>query len=127
MNPLTLEWIQKAEGDYHVALREYRARKDISYDAVCYHCQQMAEKYLKAFLQENLKPVPRTHSLMELIVDCLNGNKNFLFIQSDLSQLEGYSVQFRYPGQTAEKIDAQHAIKSAKVVRQFLRVFFNLD
>jgi hypothetical protein len=26
MNPLTLEWVDKAEGDYVTATREYRAR-----------------------------------------------------------------------------------------------------
>ena len=36
MNPLTLEWIEKAEGDFATAQRELRARKiqnyAISYD-----------------------------------------------------------------------------------------------
>ncbi len=127
MNPLAFEWIQKAEGDFYVANREYRARKNISYDAVCYHCQQKAEKYLKACLLENSFPIPRTHSLMELLADCLKTNNSFHFIQTDLSQLEGYSVQFRYPGQTAEKIDAQRAMKSARVFRQFLKTLFELD
>lgn len=51
MNPLTLEWISKAEGDYSTAKREYRVRKDPNYDAVCFHAQQAAEKYIKGFLQ----------------------------------------------------------------------------
>ena len=44
------EWIQKAEGDYHSAQREYRARKNPNYDAACFHAQQCVEKYLKAVL-----------------------------------------------------------------------------
>lgn len=52
MNPLTLEWIDKAEGDFATAGREIRVRKLPNYDAVCYHAQQCAEKYLKALLQE---------------------------------------------------------------------------
>jgi len=51
MNPLTLEWVDKAEGDLITARREYRARKSPNYDAVCFHAQQAAEKYLKAYLQ----------------------------------------------------------------------------
>ena len=42
MNPLTLEWVDKAEGDYLTANREYRARKAPNYDAVCFHAQQTA-------------------------------------------------------------------------------------
>lgn len=51
MNPLTFEWVEKAEGDFFTAMRELRARKSPNFDAVCFHAQQMAEKYLKAVLQ----------------------------------------------------------------------------
>ena len=47
MNPLTFEWIEKAEGDLVTTLRELRARRSPNYDASCFHAQQMAEKYLK--------------------------------------------------------------------------------
>jgi len=49
MNPIVQEWIDKAEGDWNTARREYRVRKSPNYDAVCFHSQQCAEKYLKAF------------------------------------------------------------------------------
>jgi HEPN domain-containing protein len=52
MKPLTAEWISKAENDFATALRESRVRKNVNYDAVCFHAQQCAEKYLKARLQE---------------------------------------------------------------------------
>lgn len=48
MPSLSQEWIQKAEGDYATAIREYRARKLPNYDAACFHAQQCVEKYLKA-------------------------------------------------------------------------------
>lgn len=67
MNPLTLEWVEKAEGDFITATREYRARKAPNFDAACFHAQQMAEKYLKAVLQEYAYPIPRTHSLADLM------------------------------------------------------------
>ena len=57
MNPLTSEWIEKAEGDLLTAEREYRARNRPNYDAVCFHAQQTAEKYLKAWLQEADKAI----------------------------------------------------------------------
>jgi HEPN domain-containing protein len=71
MNPLAAEWIAKAEGDYTTARRERYARRAPNYDATCFHAQQMAEKYLKAFLQEHLIPAPRTHDLVELLFLCL--------------------------------------------------------
>lgn len=49
MNEITLEWVNKAEGDFATALREGRVRKNPNYDAWCFHAQQCAEEYLKAF------------------------------------------------------------------------------
>jgi hypothetical protein len=37
MKPITLEWIEKAEGDWRAMLKTYRGRKDPSYDAACFH------------------------------------------------------------------------------------------
>ncbi len=62
MNPLTREWIAKAEADLLTARREYRARKLPNYDAVCFHSQQAIEKHLKAILQESETPIPHTHT-----------------------------------------------------------------
>ena len=53
MNPLTHEWIEKAEGDFTTAGRELRARKNPNYEAACFHAQQCAEKYLKATSKSN--------------------------------------------------------------------------
>ena len=67
MNPLTHEWIEKAEGDFATAGRELRARKNPNYEAACFHAQQCAEKYLKAILQEQSIPFGRTHNLIALL------------------------------------------------------------
>lgn len=47
MNELVKEWVDKAEGDYHSAIREFRARKHPNYDAAGFHVQQSIEKYFK--------------------------------------------------------------------------------
>ena len=35
--------------------------------------------------------------------------------------LDGYAVRFRYPGDTAEKSDARHAMSHASIIRKFMR------
>ena len=127
MNPLTLEWIEKAEGDFATAMRELRAIKAPNYDAACFHAQQMAEKYLKAVLQEHANPIPKTHSLAELMAVCMKIDPSFQMVQSDLNIMEGYAVQFRYPGQSADKLEATIALKAAKVVRLFFRFRLGLS
>jgi HEPN domain-containing protein len=126
MNPLTLEWIEKAEGDYTTARREMRARNSPNYDAVCFHAQQMAEKYLKAVLQENRLAIPRTHSLIDLLALISKLDSSFLLIQTDLNILEGYAVQFRYPGHSATKLEAKEAFKATEVVRKFIKNKFGI-
>ncbi|MDI6770747.1 MAG: HEPN domain-containing protein [Anaerolineales bacterium] len=52
MNPLTLEWIEKAESDWVSLHREIRARKSPNYDATCFFAQQCVEKYIRSGDQE---------------------------------------------------------------------------
>jgi len=52
MKASTVEWVEKAEGDWKIAQRAYHARKDPNYDAACFHVQQCVEKYLKARQEE---------------------------------------------------------------------------
>jgi HEPN domain-containing protein len=121
MNPLTVEWLEKAEGDSITAQREFRARKAPNYDATCFHAQQSAEKYLKAVLQENGRTIPRIHGLAELLALILKDDPTFILIQTDLNVLESYAVQFRYPGLTADKVEAKTALSAAEQVRMFVR------
>lgn len=127
MNPLTFEWIDKAEGDFATASREMRVRKLPNYDAVCFHAQQTAEKYLKAVLQESGRPIPKTHSLVELLALIIEFEPVYLMLQPDLNLLEGYAVQYRYPGQAAEKLDARNALLAARRVRGFIRTKLRLN
>jgi len=69
MKPITQERIEKAEGDWATLMREYRARKNPNYDAVCFHAQQCGEKYFKARLQEAGIRFAKTHNLVSLLND----------------------------------------------------------
>jgi HEPN domain-containing protein len=82
MNKLTAEWVEKAEGDYATTRRELRARLQPNYDAACFHAQQTAEKYLKAFLQEQGVAFPKTHNLIELLELCIPLDATFDTIRS---------------------------------------------
>lgn len=121
MKPQTIEWMKKAEGDFLTAGRELRARKSPNYDAVCFHAQQCAEKYLKAVLQDNDKSIPKIHNLVELMILCEEVDASFEMLRADLVTMERYSVRTRYPGETAEKDDAKSAYAAAKTVRKFIR------
>ena len=120
MQPLTSEWIQKAEGDLATARRELRARTAPNYDAACFHAQQCAEKYLKALLQEAVTPFGKTHNL-SLLLDLLKDQYPALeLIRPTLAMLSAYAVEYRYPGESADKEVARQAVKMAEEVKQLV-------
>jgi HEPN domain-containing protein len=121
MNPAVAEWVSKAEGDFLTAGREMRARKSPNYDAVCFHAQQCAEKYLKAVLQEKNRHIPKIHNLIELMLLCEEIDSSFEMLRADLVIMERYSVHVRYPGTFAEKEDARSAYTAAGTTRKFIR------
>ena len=127
MNPAVDEWVSKAEGDFATAGRELRARKAPNYDTVCFHAQQYAEKYLKAVLQANEKHIPKIHNLVELMLLCEEIDSSFEMLRADLVTMERFSVRTRYPGETAEKGDAQSAYAAAGAARKFIRQKLRLE
>ncbi len=127
MNAPLQEWIDKAEGDFHTASREARARKSPNYDAVCFHCQQCAEKYLKGYLVQQGQSFRPVHDLIELLELCLLRDGTFELQRDLLKDLSRYAVQFRYPGEMATKEDARAALNAVKAVRAFVRAKLRLS
>jgi HEPN domain-containing protein len=66
MKKQTAKWVRKAEDDL-IVVRAVEHNKPPVHDEICYHCQQSAEKYLKALFQEWGLVPPRTHSLILLL------------------------------------------------------------
>jgi HEPN domain-containing protein len=127
MNPLTLEWVQKAEGDFGTAGREIRARRAPNYDAVCFHAQQCAEKYLKALLQEANTPFGKTHNLVILLDLLLPAEPSWEMLRHDLQVLNGFAVYVRYPGESADKPTAKEALALCRAVRSRARAQLGLE
>ena len=121
MNELTSEWVEKADNDFHSADILLTAGEFPIPDSACFHCQQCAEKYLKAFLQEHMVRFERTHSLTLLLDLCTSLDKEFEKLKKDLEQLENYSVAVRYPGVKISVKIAKEAFITTKRVRQFVR------
>ena len=126
MKPITLEWIDKAEGDWYSAQRESRARKRPNYDAACFHAQQCVEKYLKAKLEEAGIGFSRTHNLIHLLTLVLAVEPTWTVLQSRLTALNVYAIAFRYPGISATKSNAANALKDCREVRRIIRQSFGL-
>jgi HEPN domain-containing protein len=125
MEKLTLEWIEKAEGDYASAERELRARKAPNYDSACFHAQQCIEKYLKAYLQEVEIAFGKTHDLSVLLDLVLPLNPSWELHRIDLRALTTFAVEYRYPGESADKEIARSAVVRCRRLRQIIRRSLN--
>ena len=115
------EWVEKAEGDYKTAVILKRQRKEPQYDAACYHCQQSAEKYLKAYLIKQGVAPERTHDLRNLLRECIIYDAGLSSLWPDVRFLNPFSVQFRYPGDAATDIQAKDALDNLRRLRRILR------
>ena len=126
MKPITREWAAKAEGDFGTVERESRARKDPNYDAICFHAQQCAEKYLKARLCEAGIGVAKTHDLVALMEQGLTVEPSWESFREDLAFLTDFSVSFRYPGESADKASAMDARRRCRAFRRAARKSLSL-
>lgn len=126
MNPVTLDWIKKAEGDFSIACREMRARKAPNYDGVCYHAQQCAEKYLKARLHAAGIKFSKTHNLGVLIDLAKSIEPEWEVVRAAAQMLTDFAVRFRYPGAFATKQQAREAVKACELFRDRARMALRL-
>lgn len=121
MKPLTEEWVSKAEGDFATVQREYRARKMPNYDGLCFHAQQCAEKYLKARLCEGGIPFGKIHDLAALLDQVLPLEPAWESFRRSMAYLSEYAVNFRYPGESADKEAARDAYRRCRAFRESAR------
>jgi HEPN domain-containing protein len=120
MSDLVDEWTAKAEEDYSVAGGLVRRRK-VPANSVCFHCQQAAEKYLKAVLQRNGIRFGKTHDLEHLRQQLGNRAQELALLSEDLKLLSDYAVKYRYPGQDATRLEARRAVRAATRIRAAIR------
>jgi HEPN domain-containing protein len=83
------------------------------HDLVCFHCPQAAEKLLKAMLQELGLPIPRTHDLEDLLARLLPHDAALRPLRRGVKFLATFAVEYRYPGQSATKRQAQAILRWA--------------
>lgn len=120
------EWIAKAEEDYGAALDLWHLRKPLRANAVCFHCQQCAEKYLKAFLVRHRVEFAKSHDLDELRIQCVKIDSTFELLRSAADILQPFAVAIRYPGLSATETDVQVGLGAVKQVREFVRARLGL-
>jgi HEPN domain-containing protein len=117
-----IRWIDKAEHDLLAAEHTMQLVGSGLTDIICFHCQQCAEKYLKALLVSLGVQFPKTHDL-RLLLDLVPERVSLDLPRTRVVPLNRYVIEGRYPGEwepiTAE--EAREALAMAREVRAAVR------
>lgn len=110
------EWVNKAENDLKAAAFTLELDEECPTDTVCFHAEQVVEKYLKALLVFNGTPFPKTHNI-EDIMALLPPNCRPKLDDKDQDRLTEYATVIRYPGDY-EQISLEEAKKTVRIARR---------
>jgi len=116
---LVRQWLDKAEAD--VGTTDRLASGGSRYlEAACFHAQQAAEKFLKAYLVQHQIEFPKTHDLDEILDLVAKADGSLADSLREAAALSPYGVDIRYPGDFPEVTakDAQTALDLAGKVRE---------
>ena len=115
------QWIAKAEEDLRLVAHELvLPDEEIVTSGVCFHAQQAAEKYLKAFLSAKGVDFGKWHVLELLQEQCARVDAEFATL--DVGNLTDYAVQLRYPDYyyTPDVEEARQANALAVAIKDFV-------
>ena len=116
-NDVARGWILKAESDLKNLMIMTESGEAL--DTACFHAQQAAEKYLKAFLSFHDIIFPRTHDIEELLGLCAELNERFADLIEKTTFLTNYAVELRYDVEFwPEKEEAEAAFVAADKIKQ---------
>jgi HEPN domain-containing protein len=120
----TKEWLRKAQNDLRGADLLFGASPPLL-GLTLFHCQQAAEKALKAFLAWHDVPFRKTHKIEDLGQACLALDVTLTDLIARAGSLTDYAWKFRYPGggplppekQTRETIELARQLFEAVLAR----------
>ena len=119
----TKAWMIKAWRDLETARRAATGQPPF-YDVAVYHCQQAAEKAVKAFLVHHGKAYEKTHDIEVLIDLAGEVESSFSKLADAADALTPYATRFRYPNATfaiePEPGEYAEAIQHAQSIYDFV-------
>jgi len=117
---IAVEWLRYAHNDLVVAEHCFEDLHPKQTEIASYHCQQCAEKSLKAFLiYKDIEP-PKIHDLKILCKMCQDIDGSFSDIAVLCAHLTPYGVTVRYPDELSpDEAMTKLAIGEAQQVYDF--------
>jgi len=122
---LVKKWIQKAENDLGSA--QACADKGF-YDTATFHCQQAAEKALKAYLTEHDLEFDKIHDIEKLAIQAQQADETWSRYMQEAKILTPYAVLSRYPDEEDPTLqDFEMLIQHAAKILSFAKKSLNMQ
>ena len=123
-NPDIVEWVRFAQMDYDAAKNMSVLFHPVPLEIVCFHCQQAAEKILKAYTLANGEPLIKTHDLSVILAQCKKHNQAFSSLDRIAIMLNDYAIAHRYPTKedTVTEHDMSSALENALEILEFTKL-----
>lgn len=114
------KWLTIAKEDLAVA--KLALTSDF-FSSATYHCQQCAEKSLKAYLSFKGEAITKTHDLIKCLEQCMQFDKDFQKLYQALRELNPFATKFRYPTEfdIPDRDKSALAIKQAESILKFVQ------
>ncbi len=116
-------WLSKAALDLKAAEFDFTAQPPLTADIV-FHCQQLAEKSMKALLVWHDVQFRKTHNLLEVGLQCAEVDPTLEDLMRRAAPLTEYAWKFRYPGDLDEPAIAE-AEEALAIAREVYEVVLN--
>jgi HEPN domain-containing protein len=110
------EWLNKADEDYGFACAGMEFAD--YFGQICFHFQQAAEKYLKAFIIANELRFRPVHNLLEPLAICREASPDAEELHQACSFLNPFYIDTRYPVHWPTAHDASTAVKARQATEQ---------
>ncbi len=118
------EWLRFANMDLATANHLFNTMHPKPYEIICYHCQQAAEKFLKALSVKNQKELIKIHDLVVLAKSLSDVYPSVHDILRECAILTPYGVRIRYPQEMPmEEDDAKLALAYAEKIKTWTESF----
>jgi HEPN domain-containing protein len=101
LRELVIQWLQKADQDF-AAAAHLVSQADRFREIVAFHCQQAAEKYLKAVLVQRRVEFPKTHDIRRLLESVATIDPHLAQLLREADTLTPFGVEVRYPSDAPE-------------------------
>jgi HEPN domain-containing protein len=125
MNPdseTVKEWLKFADDDFGFATISLQI--DNYFYQICFHYQQAAEKYFKAYIMDNNLEFRKIHDLIELLEICKTKETGIDILRESCVFLNRFYIESRYPMNLPEdftRSDADAAYKHCLIIQGYIK------